>query len=85
MYVVFANSVGGQPPWRFNGGAAVHDPQGRVLTQAPDEGEAIAVSALDPHELATTRAAHTMLADRLPDQGGTRTEIIPGQSPTAIA
>jgi len=75
MYVVFANSVGGQAPWRFNGGAAIHDPQGRVLTQAPDEGEAIVVSTLDPAVLEQTRAAHTMLADRLPTLGGPRTQI----------
>jgi len=75
MYVVFSNSVGGQAPWRFNGGAAIHDPQGRVLTQAPDEGEAIVVSTLDPAVLRQTRKAHTMLTDRLPHLGATRTQI----------
>jgi 5-aminopentanamidase len=75
MYVVFSNSVGGQAPWRFNGGAAIHDPQGRVLAQAPDEGEAIVVSILDPAVLEQTRKAHTMLTDRLADLGATRTQI----------
>lgn len=75
MYVVFSNSVGGQAPWRFNGGAAIHDPQGRVLAQAPDEGEAIVVSTLDPHVLEQTRKAHTMLTDKLADLGPTRTQI----------
>ncbi|HEX6685808.1 MAG TPA: carbon-nitrogen hydrolase family protein [Candidatus Limnocylindrales bacterium] len=75
MYVVFANSVGGKAPWRFNGGAAIHDPQGRVLEQAPDEGEAIVVSTLDPQVLAETRTAHAMLADRLPNLGTTRHQV----------
>jgi len=79
MFVVFSNSVGGQAPWRFNGGAAIHDPQGRVLAQAPDEGEAIVVSTLDPDVLEQTRKSHTMLAemlaDRRPDLGATRTQI----------
>jgi len=75
MYVVFSNSVGGQQPWRFNGGAAIHDPQGRVLTQAPDDGEAIVVSTLDPAVLRQTRKAHTMLADRRATLGTTRTQI----------
>jgi len=75
MYVVFANSVGGQAPWRFNGGAAIHDPQGRVLTQAPDDGEAIVMSTLDPVVLEQTRKAHTMLTDRLASLGATRTQI----------
>lgn len=75
MYVVFSNSVGGPAPWRFNGGAAIHDPQGRVLAQAPDEGEAIVVSTLDPDALEQTRKAHTMLTDRLASLGPTRTQI----------
>lgn len=77
MYVVFANSVGGQAPWRFNGGAAIHDPQGRVLTQAPDEGETIVVSTLDPAVLEQTRKDHTMLRDRLPSQGTRRHLSLP--------
>jgi predicted amidohydrolase len=69
MYVVFANAVGGAAPWQFNGGAAVYDPQGRPLGRAADRGEAVVVAALDPDELAGVRAAHSMLADRLSDQG----------------
>lgn len=72
MYVVFANSVGGTAPWRFNGGAAVYDPQGRPLARAADSGEAVIMAQLDPYELAATRAAHSMLADRRADQGGPR-------------
>lgn len=70
MYVAFANAVGGTDPWRFNGGAALHDPQGRVLRRAADTGEAVVSAVFDPAELARARQAHRMLADRLPDQGG---------------
>jgi len=64
MYVVFANSVGGDRPWRFNGGAAIYEPEGRPLAKAPDEGEASVVATMDPAELARVRATHTMLLDR---------------------
>jgi predicted amidohydrolase len=67
MYVVFANLVGGRPPWRFNGGAAVYDPEGRPLVRGPDEGEYLAVADLDPVDLSTTRTDHTMLVDRRDD------------------
>lgn len=72
MYVVFANAVGGADPWRFNGGAAVYDPQGRPLTKAADTGSAVVTAALVPAELGRTRAAHSMLLDRLNSQGGER-------------
>jgi predicted amidohydrolase len=75
MYVVFANSVGGEKPWRFNGGAAVYDPEGRCLARGDDEGEAVVVSTLDTQEVERTRAAHSMLADRLTDQGGARRQL----------
>lgn len=76
MYVVFANSVDGADPWRFNGGAAVYDPEGRCLVRGPDTGVDVLLATLDPVLLAQTRAAHPMLADRLPDQGGARSLLI---------
>lgn len=75
MYVVFANVVGGEKPWRFNGGAAVYDPQGRCLNRGDDESEAVVVAALDRSELQRTRAAHTMLRDRFVDLGGQRRHL----------
>jgi predicted amidohydrolase len=75
MYVVFANAVGGTDPWRFNGGAAVYDPQGRPLVRGADSGEDVLVAVLEPGPLAETRAAHTMLADRLPDLGPRREQV----------
>ncbi|MEU4402400.1 carbon-nitrogen hydrolase family protein [Micromonospora orduensis] len=75
MFVVFANAVGGSDPWRFNGGAAIYDPQGRALARGADEGTAVLVATLDPAALAATRTAHSMLADRLPNQGGQRVSM----------
>ncbi|WP_200212663.1 carbon-nitrogen hydrolase family protein [Micromonospora coerulea] len=75
MYVVFANAVGGADPWRFNGGAAVYDPEGRPLTRGADAGEDVLLATLDPAALAATRAAHTMLGDRPADDGLPRTVL----------
>ncbi|MEU4717121.1 carbon-nitrogen hydrolase family protein [Micromonospora purpureochromogenes] len=75
MYVVFANAVGGADPWRFNGGAAVYDPEGRPLVRGADDGEAVLVATLDPAAVAATRSAHSMLADRPVDQGLPRTAL----------
>jgi predicted amidohydrolase len=72
MYVVFANSVGGPEPWRFNGGAAIYDPEGRPLDRAANEGESVVVATLDAAELLRVRATHSMLVDRLPNQGTAR-------------
>lgn len=63
MFVVFSNAVGGADPWRFNGGSAVYDPEGRALVRAPDTGETVLVADLDPVLLAATRGAQTMLVD----------------------
>ncbi|MGC5389003.1 carbon-nitrogen hydrolase family protein [Micromonospora chalcea] len=76
MYVVFANAVGGADPWRFNGGAAVYDPEGRPLARGADTGEDVLVATLDPDALAATRAAHTMLLDRPVDAGAARTALV---------
>ncbi|MFI5925434.1 carbon-nitrogen hydrolase family protein [Micromonospora sp. NPDC051543] len=75
MFVVFANAVGGSDPWRFNGGAAIYDPQGRTLARGADEGTDTLVATLDPAVLTSTRAAHSMLADLLPGQGGARMSL----------
>ncbi|MFG1740407.1 carbon-nitrogen hydrolase family protein [Micromonospora chalcea] len=76
MYVVFANAVGGADPWRFNGGAAVYDPEGRPLARGADTGEDVLVAMLDPEALAATRAAHTMLLDRPVDAGAARAALV---------
>ncbi len=76
MYVVFANAVGGEPPFVFNGGAAVYDPEGRPLGRGPDAGEAIVVADLDPEVLAATRRAHTMLAEAPTDGTALRLEMV---------
>ncbi|MBU8855999.1 MULTISPECIES: carbon-nitrogen hydrolase family protein [unclassified Micromonospora] len=76
MYVVFANAVGGADPWRFNGGAAVYDPEGRPLARGADTGEDVLVATLNPDALAATRAAHTMLRDRPLDAGAARAVLV---------
>mgnify|MGYP001213164825 CR=1 FL=1 len=62
-YVVVADAVGGPAPWRFSGGSAIYDPEGRALERAPNTGTAVVVTTLDPVELARVRHEHTMLAD----------------------
>ncbi|WP_181320583.1 nitrilase-related carbon-nitrogen hydrolase [Saccharothrix carnea] len=52
--VAMANSVGGQDDWIFDGGAALHDPDGQTVTQAPDEGEAVAVAEFNPRRWPTS-------------------------------
>ena len=75
MYVAFANSVGGAPPLRFNGGAALYDPEGRTLARAADDGEAVVTATFDPAQLVQTRAAHTMLLDRPRGPGESRHQL----------
>ncbi len=72
MYVAFANAVGGETPYEFNGGAAIYDPEGRALGQAADAGECVVVAELSRNALAATRADHSMLADRRAHLGGRR-------------
>ncbi|SCF46715.1 carbon-nitrogen hydrolase family protein [Micromonospora mirobrigensis] len=76
MYVVFANAVDGADPWRFNGGAAVYDPQGRPLARGADTGTDVLVATCEPAVLADTRAAHTMLGDRPAGPGAGRTRLV---------
>ncbi|MGH3646248.1 MAG: carbon-nitrogen hydrolase family protein [Micromonosporaceae bacterium] len=62
-YVGFANLVGGDGEWSFNGGSSIYDPQGRPVRRAADTGEAVMVAELDPALLTKTRADHRMLSD----------------------
>jgi predicted amidohydrolase len=75
MYVVFANSVGAVGELRFNGGAAVYEPEGRALVRGPDEGDAVVTAEFDPAELARVRSRHTMLLDRPHNPGAERTVV----------
>ncbi|MGE5829879.1 MAG: carbon-nitrogen hydrolase family protein [Micromonosporaceae bacterium] len=86
MYVVFANSVGRlDDEYRFNGGAAVYDPQGRPLARAGNDGEAVVAATLDRDELARVRATHTMLADRPSGQGDPRRQLCASGQKTSCA
>lgn len=72
MYVVFANSAGGDAPWKLSGGSAIYDPEGRCLGRGADEGEDVILATLDPEQLNLTRSRQSMLADRLQSQGTNR-------------
>ncbi|MDT0202038.1 carbon-nitrogen hydrolase family protein [Nocardioides sp. AE5] len=63
MYVVFAGLVGRCGVAEFNGGSAIHDPEGRTVA-GPMAGTGIVVADLDPAVVARTRTEHPMLADR---------------------
>ncbi|WP_019143569.1 carbon-nitrogen hydrolase family protein [Aeromicrobium massiliense] len=63
MYVLTAGLVGRCGDAEFNGGAAVHDPEGRTIVSAPAGSEAVVVAELDRRVVESTRAAHPMLAD----------------------
>ncbi|HEX5597940.1 MAG TPA: carbon-nitrogen hydrolase family protein [Micromonosporaceae bacterium] len=76
MYVVLANLIGGKSPWRFNGGSAIYDPEGRPVHRAPDDGEAVVVARLEPEQLSAVRSTHSMLADRHTDQGAQRALLV---------
>ncbi|MFT4299404.1 MAG: carbon-nitrogen hydrolase family protein [Aeromicrobium sp.] len=49
---------------RFCGGAAIYDPEGRVVAAVPEGAQGIAVADLDLDQVVATRAAHPMLAER---------------------
>ncbi len=76
MYVVFANQVGGRGRLRFNGGAAIYEPEGRAIARGGDEGEAVVVADLEPRELGRVRERHAMLRDRQPDLVGGRRRTV---------
>lgn len=62
MYAVVSGLSGSVAGAEFDGGGAVHDPEGRVLASV-EEAEGLAIATLDRPLLKATRAAHTMLAD----------------------
>jgi predicted amidohydrolase len=71
MYVVFANQVGGPAPWRFNGGSAIYEPEGRPLRRAPDFGEHVIIADFDPTELSRIRGSNGT-GERRPAPGSDR-------------
>ncbi len=66
MYVLTAGLVGPCGDAEFNGGAAVHDPEGRTIASAPAGREAVVVAEIDRAVVEATRRAHPMLADVRP-------------------
>jgi predicted amidohydrolase len=64
MYVVFSGLTGNCGSYKFNGGSAVYDPEGRPLTRAGDESPAVVVADLDPAEIVRVRAMNPIGRDR---------------------
>lgn len=71
-YVVFANAVDGEAPWRCNGGSAIYEPEGRPLVRGADTGESVEVATLTEARLLHTRGTHRMLAERPSPMATTR-------------
>jgi predicted amidohydrolase len=61
LYVAFAGLVGA--PSRFIGCTAIYDPLGTVVARV-EEGEGIAVAAIDPEVIAEARQGQRMWAER---------------------
>ncbi|GAB2886446.1 carbon-nitrogen hydrolase family protein [Nocardioides pacificus] len=68
MYVVFSGLTGRCGSAEFIGGSAVYDPEGRPLARLGGE-EGLAIADLDPAEVASTRATHSMHHDHRTDLG----------------
>jgi len=62
MYVVFSGLTGRCGDYRFIGGSAVYDPEGRPLARLGEE-EGLAIAEIDTAVVAQTRAAHRMVHD----------------------
>lgn len=62
-FVAHTNRVGYEDGLHFWGGAAVYDPDGLVLVQAPYDEETLTLSELDLNQLHRTRARLPMLRD----------------------
>lgn len=60
-YVVFADTAGPDGDWRYEGRSQIVDPSGRVLAEAPIEGESMLTAVLDENDARTKvrrRRAH---------------------------
>lgn len=62
-FVVFANRVGEEGPFRFWGGSRVLDPRGRIVAQAPQDKEELLLVDLDPEDVARQRRSVPFLCD----------------------
>lgn len=66
VFAIAANLVDKEPDG-FCGVSMIVAPDGRVLSQGPDRGEALVVAAIDVEEIATERAREPALHMRRPD------------------
>ncbi|MGH3496708.1 MAG: carbon-nitrogen hydrolase family protein [Nocardioidaceae bacterium] len=68
-YAVAAGLVGRCGSETFNGGSAVHDPEGRTLVHAGDSSRAVLVADLDAAVVEAARTVNPLVADRVADLG----------------
>lgn len=68
-FVIFANRVGQEGPFRFWGGSHVVDPRGRIVAQAAQDEEALLLVELNRHEVPLQRS-------RLPFLQNARLDVV---------
>ncbi len=70
LFMVVPNRWGEEGRIRFYGSSFISDPYGRVLAQAPQDGDAVLVAALDLDQRADWLGLFPFLATRRPDTYG---------------
>lgn len=77
VYYAAVNRVGTERGFRFIGQSKICDPSGKVLAEAPPEGEAVLYAEIDPSKARQKRILHVpgkheidRLADRRPEMYG---------------
>ncbi len=72
-FVGAINRVGHEPPWHigeFYGQSYFCDPRGRIVAEAPREGDAVVVADLDLAQIDEVRSVWQFYRDRRPDAYG---------------
>lgn len=64
FYCIVSGLVGRCAEAEFNGGSAIFDPEGRPIASVAPTSVGVVMATLDRATIATTRAAHPMLAQR---------------------
>jgi len=68
FFMALANRIGAEAHLTFNGASFVTDPVGRIMTQAPENEDAIVTATLDPEACADAPARELFLKHRRPEQ-----------------
>ena len=75
IYTVLAGLTGACGSWKFSGGSAVYDPEGRPVGRVGAEDPAVVVADLDPAEVERVQELNPVSRDRL-DSLGVRRRVI---------